>query len=275
MSLKAILLKLRRGTKAEHEAFIGSEGETTYITDEKRLTVHDGVTPGGTELAKKSEIAEFLEVANDMSDAINNLNKLKGIYDSVAIQNHITPFGVSSVNCKNFDTRNMTKDEQAICLISCFSSGVVGVVISFDNLVYGNGKEAKIRFDVYRDGNIVQSSTSVLTDANHGVTGANCNVEIGDVIAVYDISSYRVETETIGGYVIPTIVREAWYTIGVIEVKSIKLIIFPFVYFVDGSPYEVKEIKNNITNITQAINTTIKARLSGTTLYLRNDGVAP
>jgi len=40
-------LQLRRGTKAQHEVFTGSAGEITVVTDENRLAVHNGVTPGG------------------------------------------------------------------------------------------------------------------------------------------------------------------------------------------------------------------------------------
>ncbi len=48
-------IKIRRGTAAEYETFVGAEGEITMDTTNKTLRVHDGVTPGGTILAKQGE----------------------------------------------------------------------------------------------------------------------------------------------------------------------------------------------------------------------------
>jgi hypothetical protein len=43
-------VRLRRGTTAQHAAFVGAEGEVTFDTTKKVLVVHDGVTPGGKPL---------------------------------------------------------------------------------------------------------------------------------------------------------------------------------------------------------------------------------
>lgn len=43
----ARVLKLRRGTTAQHTTFVGAEGEVTVDTSKKALVVHDGITPGG------------------------------------------------------------------------------------------------------------------------------------------------------------------------------------------------------------------------------------
>lgn len=40
-------VKIRRGTAAQHETFIGAEGEITMDTTNNTLRVHDGTTPGG------------------------------------------------------------------------------------------------------------------------------------------------------------------------------------------------------------------------------------
>ena len=40
-------VKIRRGTAAENEIFTGAEGELTYSTDTKGLSIHDGDTVGG------------------------------------------------------------------------------------------------------------------------------------------------------------------------------------------------------------------------------------
>lgn len=40
-------VRLRRGTTAQHTAFVGAAGEVTVDTTKKVIVVHDGVTPGG------------------------------------------------------------------------------------------------------------------------------------------------------------------------------------------------------------------------------------
>lgn len=50
----ARLLKIRRGTTAQHSTFTGALGEVTMDTDKKTLVAHDGTTAGGTPLAKES-----------------------------------------------------------------------------------------------------------------------------------------------------------------------------------------------------------------------------
>lgn len=47
-------LRLRRGTTAQHSTFIGAIAEPTVDIDKKTIVVHDGITPGGTPLAKES-----------------------------------------------------------------------------------------------------------------------------------------------------------------------------------------------------------------------------
>ena len=47
----SVQLRLRRGTRTDHEAFTGAEGEITYVTDEPSLRVHDGSTIGGHTVA--------------------------------------------------------------------------------------------------------------------------------------------------------------------------------------------------------------------------------
>ena len=49
----AKLLKLRRGTTAQHASFTGAEGEVTIDTTKDTAVIHDGSTAGGTPLAKQ------------------------------------------------------------------------------------------------------------------------------------------------------------------------------------------------------------------------------
>lgn len=50
----AKLLKIRRGTTAQHSTFTGAAGEVTMDTDKKTLVAHDGTTAGGTPMAKEA-----------------------------------------------------------------------------------------------------------------------------------------------------------------------------------------------------------------------------
>ena len=50
-------IQIRPGTATENDAFTGAVGEITMDTTNNTLRVHDGTTPGGTALAKKSEIS--------------------------------------------------------------------------------------------------------------------------------------------------------------------------------------------------------------------------
>ena len=56
----AIQIQLRQGTTTEHDTFTGAVGELTYDTEKKQLRVHDGVTVGGTVLAKVFEVPSLV-----------------------------------------------------------------------------------------------------------------------------------------------------------------------------------------------------------------------
>ncbi len=47
-------IQRRRGTTAEHAAFVGKAGEITVDTDKQTLVVHDGATLGGAPLAREN-----------------------------------------------------------------------------------------------------------------------------------------------------------------------------------------------------------------------------
>lgn len=66
-------VKRRRGTAAEHATFVGAIGEITYVTDEKTLRVHDGVTPGGIAVGSGTGGG-----TNDWNDLINTPSTLSG-----------------------------------------------------------------------------------------------------------------------------------------------------------------------------------------------------
>jgi len=59
----------RIGTTAEHNNFIGAEGEWTHDVDLTTVRVHDGATVGGFPLAKsgQNESFENLTVQQDLT----------------------------------------------------------------------------------------------------------------------------------------------------------------------------------------------------------------
>ena len=58
-------IQLRRGTATNHNTFTGAIGEVTVDTTNKTLRVHDGVTAGGTVLAKVSELPSLVPQATE------------------------------------------------------------------------------------------------------------------------------------------------------------------------------------------------------------------
>lgn len=62
-------IQIRRGTATAHENFTGAVGEITMDTTNNTIRVHDGVTLGGTTLAKQNEI---LSKANADMDNISD-----------------------------------------------------------------------------------------------------------------------------------------------------------------------------------------------------------
>ena len=69
-------IQIRRGTAMEHNNFTGKIGEITMDTTNNTIRVHDGQTPGGTILAKQSEIPEIANadyvVESQLPTAENN-----------------------------------------------------------------------------------------------------------------------------------------------------------------------------------------------------------
>jgi hypothetical protein len=69
----AIQVKFRRGSAGQHGSFTGANGEITVDTTNKTLRVHDGVTVGGTRLAKYNEI-QNVDFANVSSHILPSAN---------------------------------------------------------------------------------------------------------------------------------------------------------------------------------------------------------
>ena len=57
-------VQLRRGTATQHNTFTGADGEVTVDTTNKTLRVHDGITVGGTALARTNQLPEIATITN-------------------------------------------------------------------------------------------------------------------------------------------------------------------------------------------------------------------
>lgn len=62
----AIQIQLRQGTTTEHNEFTGAGGEVTVDTTKKTVVVHDGVTAGGTPLARVSEVPSLVPQSTEV-----------------------------------------------------------------------------------------------------------------------------------------------------------------------------------------------------------------
>ena len=67
----AIQVKFRRGSNGQHSSFTGANGEITIDTTNKTIRVHDGVTVGGTRLAKINEIITPSAVSGSLIPSAN------------------------------------------------------------------------------------------------------------------------------------------------------------------------------------------------------------
>jgi hypothetical protein len=70
----SIEVKFRRGTSAEHSSFTGANGEITIDTTIKTLRVHDGVTVGGTRLAKFSDLGNAANLQSITTNVVPESN---------------------------------------------------------------------------------------------------------------------------------------------------------------------------------------------------------
>ncbi len=77
-------IQLRRGTKSEHETFIGKTGEITVDTTNNTLVVHDNEKPGGYELARAdlSNTNSNFASTQDLNALRNEIQEIKNELES-------------------------------------------------------------------------------------------------------------------------------------------------------------------------------------------------
>lgn len=138
----AIRLQLRRGTKAQHNSFIGAVGEVTVITDEKRLSTHDGTTLGGIPLAKQSEIPTNYVTTNS-AQTISAKKTLSVLPESSVVQTiPIEPTANAQFVTKYWiDKWITTTVSNAVTTLNAAISAVQASVPANADLVHTKGNE--------------------------------------------------------------------------------------------------------------------------------------
>jgi len=64
-------IQIRRGSAAAHANFTGAVGEITMDTTNKTLRVHDGITPGGVELARADKVSNVVQLPDNYDFVID------------------------------------------------------------------------------------------------------------------------------------------------------------------------------------------------------------
>ena len=91
----AIQIQLRQGTTTEHDTFTGAVGEVTVDTTKDTLVVHDGVTAGGTVLAKVSEVPSLVPQATEAVAGKAQLATLAETLSGLVINKIVTPYNLA------------------------------------------------------------------------------------------------------------------------------------------------------------------------------------
>jgi len=140
----AIQVKFRRGSNSQHGSFTGANGEITVDTTNKTLRVHDGVTVGGTRLAKFSEIAS----ANLLSVTTNIVPQANLTYDlgtstkrwkDLYLSGTTIYLGGTQIKSSANGTVIFTNNANQVVPIQAASLNVTGnTVSSFENLTITN-----------------------------------------------------------------------------------------------------------------------------------------
>lgn len=155
----AKLLKLRRGTTAEHSSFTGAEGEVTVDTTKDTVVVHDGSTAGGVPLAKESAIPTAT------SDLTNDSNFLASSDIGVTVQ--------------GYDADTAKYDD---------------VTANFTGTLQNGGSNVVVDTDI---GSAVQAYNSNLTAINQALTSSSSPTFVTLNATTVDLGNWTV-TESAG-----------------------------------------------------------------------------
>jgi hypothetical protein len=202
-------LQIRRGTEAERTSMTQplAAGELTYVTDQRRLYVGDGVTVGGLGLGEYSD-----EAATAASAALFTSGTHSGItfdYNELASTINATVIFPDPGNASG-DVRGSVFADDSTLLVDGVSGRIVGPV--FADVTSNNINTASL--DISNDNSFSKLATISSSTAGGNVVGGidihthrgsivlPSNVNIGDGILDLVAKAYHT-----GGYRASTLIR--------------------------------------------------------------------
>lgn len=120
----------RLGTTAEHNNFIGAEGEWTHDVDLTTIRVHDGTTVGGFPLAKSdSQTLTNVDINSGTIDgtAIGTSDPSTGEFTNVTINGNLTVLGTTTsieTTDLNIEDKNITIADGAADATAADGAGI-------------------------------------------------------------------------------------------------------------------------------------------------------
>lgn len=139
----AIQVKFRRGTSGQHGSFTGANGEITVDTTNKTLRVHDGVTVGGTRLAKFSEVStanlqsvstHILPSANITYDLGSSTKRFRSLY----LSNNTIYLGTAVIRASGNGVITFVSNSQPAVIRAAAVVVAANTPSSFENLTITN-----------------------------------------------------------------------------------------------------------------------------------------
>lgn len=158
----AKVLQHRRGTTAEHENFVGAEGEITVDTEKHSIRVHDGVTAGGHALVTDADLATVRATAE------GSLPKSGGTLTGEILQTGDFPTISQSVDDEKvlFNGGSSYGNGASLSLSGKSRSGYAGQF----NITASDGTNTKV-FTGTPDGKLTWGGKDVITSAGGTMTG--------------------------------------------------------------------------------------------------------
>lgn len=175
----------RRGTATQHTSFTGAEGEISVNTTNKSAHVHDGVTAGGFELARKDlDNVTTSSVASKVSGGtISTIDINGGTIDNTVIGGSTPVAGnFTTVDTTNIEVTNIKAKDGTASATIADSTGVMTVASSvltttdinggtIDGTVIGGSSAAAGTFTTVTVDNInVDGNTISSTNTNGNIT---------------------------------------------------------------------------------------------------------
>jgi plastocyanin len=185
-------LQFRRGNTAQTSVFTGAIGEVTVDTDRKTLTVHDGVTVGGTYVATNIQLTSAFSKANAANvlaqaafNAANTANValVQASFDKANVANTTAEAGFARANAAN----NLAQ--------SAYNQAISTYLPSTTRLEVTNNGSSAYLFDQYTENNATLYVTAGETIAfNLNVTGHPFLIRVSSLGTLYNIGLTHVTT---------------------------------------------------------------------------------